>query len=77
MFTALITKHPVTELCPLMLYSNLPYLGYLIGKVEYCHFLVAKEYRQRVIQMGEHSVRVFLVGGLRFEAIKRLKLLTR
>ena len=41
------------------------------------HFVAAEEYRQRVIQMGEHPDRVFLVGGLGVDAIKRLKLLTR
>jgi GDP/UDP-N,N'-diacetylbacillosamine 2-epimerase (hydrolysing) len=41
------------------------------------HFVAAEEYRQRVIQMGEHPDRVFLVGGLGVDAIKRTKLLSR
>jgi GDP/UDP-N,N'-diacetylbacillosamine 2-epimerase (hydrolysing) len=41
------------------------------------HFVAAEEYRQRVIQMGEHPDRVFLVGALGVDAIKRIKLLSR
>ena len=48
-----------------------------ITKMAHLHFVAAEEYRQRVIQMGEHPDRVFLVGGLGVDAIKRLKLLTR
>jgi GDP/UDP-N,N'-diacetylbacillosamine 2-epimerase (hydrolysing) len=48
-----------------------------ITKMAHLHFVAAEEYRQRVIQMGEHPDQVFLVGGLGVDAIKRLKLLTR
>lgn len=48
-----------------------------ITKMAYFHFVAAEEYRQRVIQLGEHPDRVFVVGGLGVDAIKRLKLLTR
>jgi len=48
-----------------------------ITKMAHLHFVAAEEYRQRVIQMGEHPDRVFLVGGLGVDAINRLKLLTR
>lgn len=48
-----------------------------ITKMAHLHFVAAEEYRQRVIQMGEHPDRVFLVGGLGVDAIKRLKLLSR
>lgn len=48
-----------------------------ITKMAHFHFVAAEEYRQRVIQMGEHPDRVFLVGGLGVDAIKRLKLLDR
>lgn len=48
-----------------------------ITKMAQLHFVAAEEYRQRVIQMGEHPDRVFLVGGLSLDAIKRLKLLNR
>jgi GDP/UDP-N,N'-diacetylbacillosamine 2-epimerase (hydrolysing) len=39
--------------------------------------VAAEEYRQRVIQLGEQPERVFLVGGLGIDNIKRLKLLDR
>lgn len=48
-----------------------------ITKMAHLHFVAAKEYRQRVIQMGEDPDRVFLVGGLGVDAIKRFKLMTR
>ena len=48
-----------------------------ITKMAHLHFVAAEEYRQRVIQMGEHPDRVFLIGGLGVDAIKRLQLLTR
>jgi GDP/UDP-N,N'-diacetylbacillosamine 2-epimerase (hydrolysing) len=48
-----------------------------ITKMAHLHFVAAEEYRQRVIQMGEHPDRVILVGGLGVDAIKHLKLLNR
>lgn len=48
-----------------------------ITKMSHLHFVAAEEYRQRVIQLGEQPVRVFLVGGLGIDNIKRLKLLDR
>jgi GDP/UDP-N,N'-diacetylbacillosamine 2-epimerase (hydrolysing) len=48
-----------------------------ITKMSHLHFVAAKEYRQRVIQLGEQPERVFLVGGLGIDSINRLKLLDR
>ena len=48
-----------------------------ITKMSHLHFVAAEEYRQRVIQLGEHPDRVFLVGGLGIDAIKRTALLDR
>jgi GDP/UDP-N,N'-diacetylbacillosamine 2-epimerase (hydrolysing) len=48
-----------------------------ISKMSHLHFVAAEEYRQRVIQLGEQPERVFLVGGLGIDNIKRLKLLDR
>jgi GDP/UDP-N,N'-diacetylbacillosamine 2-epimerase (hydrolysing) len=48
-----------------------------ITKMSHLHFVAAEEYRQRVIQLGEQPDRVFLVGGLGIDNIKRLKLLDR
>ena len=48
-----------------------------ITKMSHLHFVAAKDYRKRVIQLGEHPERVFLVGGLGVDSIKRQKLLSR
>ncbi len=48
-----------------------------ITKMAHLHFVAAEEYRQRVIQLGEDPERVFLVGGLGIDNIKRLNLLDR
>jgi len=52
-------------------------LRHSITKMSHLHFVAADEYRQRVIQLGEQPDRVFLVGGLGVDHIKRLKLLDR
>lgn len=52
-------------------------LRHSITKMSHLHFVAAEEYRQRVIQLGEQPERVFLVGGLGIDNIKRLKLLER
>ena len=48
-----------------------------ITKMSHLHFVAAEEYRQRVIQLGEHPERVFLVGGLGIDSIRKLPLLDR
>jgi GDP/UDP-N,N'-diacetylbacillosamine 2-epimerase (hydrolysing) len=48
-----------------------------ITKMAHLHFVATEEYRQRVIQLGEQPNRVFLVGGLGVDSIKRFKLLDR
>jgi GDP/UDP-N,N'-diacetylbacillosamine 2-epimerase (hydrolysing) len=48
-----------------------------ITKMSHLHFVAAEEYRRRVIQLGEQPSRVFLVGGLGTDNIKRLTLLPR
>jgi GDP/UDP-N,N'-diacetylbacillosamine 2-epimerase (hydrolysing) len=52
-------------------------LRHSITKMSHLHFVAAEAYRQRVIQLGEQPERVFLVGGLGVDSIKRLKLLDR
>jgi GDP/UDP-N,N'-diacetylbacillosamine 2-epimerase (hydrolysing) len=52
-------------------------LRHSITKMSHLHFVAVEEYRQRVIQLGEQPDRVFLVGGLGVDNIKRLKLLDR
>jgi len=48
-----------------------------ITKMSHLHFVAADEYRKRVIQLGEQPERVFLVGGLGIDNIKKLTLLDR
>jgi GDP/UDP-N,N'-diacetylbacillosamine 2-epimerase (hydrolysing) len=52
-------------------------LRHSITKMSHLHFVAAEPYRQRVIQLGEQPDRVYLVGGLGIDNIKRLKLLHR
>jgi GDP/UDP-N,N'-diacetylbacillosamine 2-epimerase (hydrolysing) len=48
-----------------------------ITKMSSLHFVAAKEYRQRVIQLGEQPHRVFTMGGLGIDNIRKLRLLKR
>jgi len=52
-------------------------IRHAITKMSHLHFVAAEEYRKRVIQLGEHPDRVFLVGGLGIDGIKKLALLDR
>jgi GDP/UDP-N,N'-diacetylbacillosamine 2-epimerase (hydrolysing) len=52
-------------------------LRHSITKMSHLHFVAAEEYRLRVIQLGEQPERVFLVGGMGIDNIKRLHLLDR
>ena len=48
-----------------------------ITKMSHLHFTSTEEYRKRVIQLGEEPNRVFNVGAMGIENIKRLKLLSK
>ena len=48
-----------------------------ITKMSHLHFTSTEEYKKRVIQLGEEPNRVFNVGAMGIENIKRLKLLSR
>ena len=48
-----------------------------ITKMSHLHFVAAEEYRNRVIQLGEHPERVFSVGGLGIDNILKLDLLSK
>ncbi|MDD2894900.1 MAG: UDP-N-acetylglucosamine 2-epimerase [Aliarcobacter sp.] len=48
-----------------------------ITKMSHLHFTATEEYKNRVIQLGEQPNRVFNVGGMGIENIKRLKLLSK
>jgi GDP/UDP-N,N'-diacetylbacillosamine 2-epimerase (hydrolysing) len=51
------------------------YIRHSITKMSHFHFVAAEEYKNRVIQLGEHPDRVFLVGGMGIDNIKNLALL--
>jgi len=48
-----------------------------ITKMSHLHFTATEEYRRRVIQLGEDPERVFNVGGLGIDNIKKLKLMDK
>lgn len=48
-----------------------------ITKMSHLHFTSTEEYRKRVIQLGEEPRRVFNVGALGIDNIKKLRLLTK
>lgn len=48
-----------------------------ITKIAWWHFVATDEYKKRVMQLGEHPDRIFTVGGLGVDAIKKLNLLTK
>jgi|LGOV01.1.fsa_nt_gb GDP/UDP-N,N'-diacetylbacillosamine 2-epimerase (hydrolysing) len=48
-----------------------------ITKMSHLHFTATQEYKNRVIQLGEQPKRVYNVGGMGIENIKRLKLLSK
>lgn len=48
-----------------------------ITKMSYLHFTSTEAYRKRVIQLGEHPSRVFNVGAIGIESIKKLSLFSK
>ena len=77
--SALVTKIPVAHI-----HGGETTLGafdesirHSITKMSHLHFVAADEYRNRVIQLGEDPSKVFLVGGLGVDSIKRVKVLSK
>ena len=52
-------------------------IRHAITKMSHVHFVAAEPYRRRVIQLGEDPARVFTVGGLGLDNIRRVPLLPR
>ena len=48
-----------------------------ITKISNLHFVSTREYRKRVIQLGENPKNIYLVGSLGVERIKKIKLLKK
>lgn len=52
-------------------------LRHCITKMSTFHFVATKEYKNRVIQLGENPKTVFNVGALSYEAIKKTRLFSK
>ena len=52
-------------------------LRHCITKMSHFHFTATEEYKNRVIQLGEHPSRVYNVGGLGLDNIQKLQLLNQ
>ena len=52
-------------------------IRHAITKFSHLHFVANKEYRNRVIQLGENPKRVFNVGGLGIDAIHNINFLSK
>jgi GDP/UDP-N,N'-diacetylbacillosamine 2-epimerase (hydrolysing) len=49
------------------------YIRHCITKMSYLHFVTTSEYMNRVIQLGEDPKRVFNVGALNVDSMKKIK----
>ena len=52
-------------------------IRHCITKMSHLHFTAAEEYSKRVIQLGENPNKVFEVGGMGIESIRRFSLLSK
>lgn len=52
-------------------------IRHAITKMSHLHFTSTEEYRNRVIQLGEHPKRVFNVGAIGIENIKNIPLMSK
>ncbi|MBW8242637.1 UDP-N-acetylglucosamine 2-epimerase (hydrolyzing) [Muricauda oceani] len=53
------------------------FIRHAITKMSHFHFASTQLYKDRIIQMGEHPQRVFNVGAIGVDSIKRLKLMSK
>jgi GDP/UDP-N,N'-diacetylbacillosamine 2-epimerase (hydrolysing) len=77
--TAMIAKIPIAHLHGGEATEGLidESIRHSITKMSHLHFTATDEYKNRVIQLGEQPEKVFNVGGMGIENIKRLKLLSK
>lgn len=77
--TAMVERIPVAHLHGGELTEGLidEAMRHSITKMSHLHFVAVEEYRRRVIQLGEHPDRVFLVGGLGLDNLRRIEFLQR
>ncbi|MCP4118189.1 MAG: UDP-N-acetylglucosamine 2-epimerase (hydrolyzing) [Desulfobacteraceae bacterium] len=76
---AMIAKIPIAHLYGGELTEGIidEAIRHCITKMSHLHFTSTDEYRNRVIQLGEHPSRVFNVGDTSIDNIRNLKLLNR
>ena len=53
------------------------HIRHCITKMSYLHFVTTKEYSQRVVQLGETPKRVFNVGALNVDSMKKINTLSK
>ena len=76
---AMISRNPIAHLHGGELTYGLidEAIRHSITKMSHLHFTSTNEYRKRVIQLGENPDRVFNVGALGIDNIRRLNFLTK
>ncbi|MCR2057365.1 UDP-N-acetylglucosamine 2-epimerase [Campylobacter helveticus] len=76
---ALMMHIPIIHLCggELTLGAMDDSIRHSISKMASLHFVSTKAYKKRLMQLGEEEGRIFNVGSLANENIKKLKLLSR
>ncbi|EOX0011965.1 UDP-N-acetylglucosamine 2-epimerase [Campylobacter upsaliensis] len=76
---ALMMHIPIIHLCggELTLGAMDDSIRHSISKMASLHFVSTKVYKKRLMQLGEEKKRIFNVGSLANENIKKLKLLSR
>jgi len=52
-------------------------IRHFITKMAHLHFVATEEYKKRVVQLGEDIGRIYLVGGLGVDSIKKIKLIAK
>jgi len=52
-------------------------IRHCVTKMSHLHFAATNEYKKRIIQLGEDPKKVFNIGGMGIENIRRLKLLNK
>lgn len=77
--TAMISRIPIAHLHGGELTEGLidEAIRHSITKMSHLHFTATDEYKNRVIQLGENPARVFNLGGLGIDNIKKLQLLNK
>lgn len=52
-------------------------IRHAITKMSHLHFVSAEKYRRRIIQMGEEPRKIFVVGALGLDSVRKLSLFSR